>query len=191
MTPRFAPVDPETMTADQLKLYERFTTGRRADPSSPFRLTDRNGFLLGPAAAWVLSPVIGLALEGLGDSLEQHARVSRRCREFVILMVAHRRQSKFELYAHSRAGRRAGLSDDDLAAIAAGGPPDLQSDEERAIYRLVSTLLERGAIGDADYREAVDTLGIDAVLEVVVLVTYFELVATHLEVFNINPPTDT
>ncbi|WP_432041882.1 carboxymuconolactone decarboxylase family protein [Streptomyces cadmiisoli] len=185
---RLPKVLPDQMTPEQRTLHEKFSTGRRADPSSPFRLVDGEGCLLGPPEAWVHSPAIGLALEALGDVLEQHAQVSRRSREILILLVAHRRNSAFELYAHKLAGRRAGLSEADLSAMEAGRAPAFQDDDEAAVFELVTSLLAHGTVPDGDYRKAVDSLGLQVVMDVVSLVTYFDLVATHLKVFGIQPP---
>ncbi|MGH3282508.1 MAG: carboxymuconolactone decarboxylase family protein, partial [Trebonia sp.] len=68
-TSRFTSSDPRDLGAEQRALYDLFTSGPRADPSSPFSLVDGSGRLQGPPATWVLSPPLGRALEKLGGAV--------------------------------------------------------------------------------------------------------------------------
>src|SRR5690348_8542445 len=142
MTKRFTSTAPDAMTEEQQALYQLFATGRRAQPGTPFSLVDESGRLQGPPAAWVLAPAFGRALEQLGGAVRYERTLPARASEIAILMVAHHHRSPFELHAHTRAGKAAGLSQADLEALAAGQPPVLATAEERVIHRVTRRILD-------------------------------------------------
>jgi alkylhydroperoxidase family enzyme len=190
MTERLHRFAPAEMTDEQREIYDRFTTGRRAGPGSAFTLVHPDGGLTGPANAWLLSPPVGRALERLGGAVRFEMELTDRAREIAILTVAYFRDSTFEVYAHVAAGGCAGLTDDELAALAAGKDPDLVAADEVAVRATTRALLERGTLDEADYAAARDALGERGLFELVILVGYYQLLATQLAVFDVRPPED-
>jgi 4-carboxymuconolactone decarboxylase len=185
---RLRRIAPEDMSPEQREIYLRFTTGRRAAPGNPFTLVHPDGGLTGPANAWLLSPPLGRALEQLGGTARWGLQLSDRAREIAILVVAYARDSEFEQYAHVPAGRAAGLTEAEIDALAAGREPDLAAPDERAVHQVSTALLARGTLDDAEYGAAIDALGQRRLFELVVLVGYYQLLATQLAVFAVHPP---
>ena len=185
---RLAKLHPDDMTAEQRALHHRFTSGPRAAPDAAFPLVDADGRLDGPPNGWLLSPRLGSALEQLGGAIRFGLRLSPRAAEIAVLSVAHHRDSPFEVHAHVRAGRAAGLRDADLAALAGGRAPDRMDAEERAAYEVTRALLAMHTLDDEQYGRAVAVLGEDRLLELVMLVGYYEMLATQLAVFDVRPP---
>ena len=179
-------VDPATMTKEQQALYEWYTTGPRVAPESPFSLVAPDGRLQGPPAVWILSPVFGQALRAIGGAVRYDSRLPVRAREIAILLVGHHHNSEFELYAHTRAGRAAGLTDDDLARISKGLPPDL-SDIEASVWDVTRAILDHGTLTDAEFATAAATLTEPGLLELVTIVGYYNMVAWQLAVFDVRP----
>jgi alkylhydroperoxidase family enzyme len=176
------------MTAQQREFYDKYATGVRAAPGSTFPLVDAEGHLMGPPAVWVLSQPLGLALERFGYAIRYELNLSRRAQEIAILMVAQHRQSEFERFAHEQAGLKAGLTADDLAALAAGMPPTLDTEEERAVYEAARRILDTGSLDDAAYQAAADVLTAPRLFELVTLIGYYVMLATQLSAFDIQPP---
>lgn len=189
MTTRVPRLDLADMTADQREFYDKYATGVRASAGTSFALVDADGQLLGPPAVWVLSQPLGLALERFGYAIRYELKLSRRAQEIAILMVAQHRSSEFERFAHEQAGRRAGLSEADLAAIAAGNAPTLQSAEERAVHEVTRRVLDAHALTAQEYEEFARTLSVPRLFELVTLIGYYLMLATQLAVFDIQPPT--
>ncbi len=190
MTARVPPLELADMTVQQREFYDKYATGVRASAGTSFALVDGNGQLLGPPAVWVLSQPLGLALERFGYAIRYELRLSRRAQEIAILMVAEHRHSEFERFAHEQAGRQAGLSEDDLAALAAGRPPELRSAEERAVYEVTRRVLDGHSLTDQEYGEFASTLSVLRLFELVTLVGYYLMLATQLAVFDIQPPDE-
>lgn len=185
---RIADVDPADMTPEQRALYDLYTTGRRVAPESPFRLAGADGLLQGPPAIWIINPTFGTALQGLGSAVRWDSSLPARAREIAILLVGHHHKSAFELYAHRLAGAAAGLTADDLAALAEGKEPSGSTDVESCVFRTVGAVLARGTLDDDEYRDATALLGAPGLLELVTIVGYYNLVALQLAVFDVRPP---
>lgn len=181
-------VDPAAMSDDQRSLYEWYTTGRPASLDSPFQLSTPTGRLQGPPAVWILSPAFGHALQKIGGTVRYDSRLPGRGREIAILLVGHHHRSAFELYAHTRAGRAAGLTDADLTALADGKEPDALTDEEACMFRATRAILDRGTLDDDEFRDAAGVLTEAGLFELVTIVGYYTMVAWQLAVFDVQPP---
>jgi 4-carboxymuconolactone decarboxylase len=180
-------VDPADMTDDQRSLYEQFATGRRAAPDSPFSLVGADGRLQGPPAVWLLSPRFGLALQHVGGAVRFGSQLPARACEIAILLVAHHSGSAFELYAHTLAGAAAGLSPDDLDALANGALPATASVVEAAVFRTTLAVLDRGTLTDEEFAATRDVLGEAALFELVTIVGWYNMVAWQMAVFDVQP----
>jgi 4-carboxymuconolactone decarboxylase len=190
MTPRFTTPLPDELSPEQRAVYDLFATGRRADPSNPFSLVDASGRLQGPPSVWVLHPPLGRALEHLGGAIRYDLTLPVRLREMVILMVGHHHRSPFELYAHTRAGAAAGLSESDLDALAEGREPELTTGEERVAYDVVRQILDTGRLDERTYAEAAAELTTRRLFELVTIVGYYSMLAVQLAAFELLPPEE-
>jgi alkylhydroperoxidase family enzyme len=177
------------MTPQQRELYERLTTGPRAQ-SANLPLAGGDAPVIGPAVVWLARPPLGLAVERLGAAVRFESLFTPRQREIATLLVANHHDSAFERYAHERLARTAGLSDDEVAALATGTPPPLTDEVEQTVAATTVLLLETGQLTDADYDAAVRVLGVERLVELVTLVGYYGLLALQLRVFQIAPPSD-
>lgn len=184
---RTEPHTPGRLDAAQQELYEEIALGSRATESA-FPLTDEFGVLAGPFDAMLLEPGIGRALQALGAALRFHGRLTDRAREIAILLVGHRLDSDFEVYAHEAVGRRIGLDVDDLAALAKGVAPPSADHYERTVVQLVTQLMDQHDLADEDYDVGVSVLGEEGVFEVNALVGYYTLLATQLRIFRVPSP---
>ncbi|MFI0356486.1 carboxymuconolactone decarboxylase family protein [Actinomadura sp. 9N407] len=179
---------PEALGDEQREVYEAITGGPRRDRPSPLRYMDDEGRLLGPFNAMLYSPAVGRPLQELGAALRFRTAFTKREREIAILVVAAHRRSDFEWYAHERIGRRAGLTDEELAALRTGTAPMLGDARERVLYEASRQMMADGDLSDPVYTEAVATLGRAAVVELVSLVGYYTAIALQLRVFRIAVP---
>lgn len=188
MSERFTPPPRVGYSARQREFHEAFTTGPRADPSAPFRLFDEHGDLTGPPSIWVLSPEVGFALSGIGHQMRWGIGFSQAAREAAILAVGYTLDSAFEQYAHEPAARAVGLSDADIADIAARRIPDGADAEVRGALEAAWEITDTGTLSDAAYANALEVFGLERLFQLVALVTYYRMVATQLAVFDIRPP---
>jgi 4-carboxymuconolactone decarboxylase len=188
---RLPRLHPPFDNEDQQRLYATITSGPRGGSQQPFTLVDDVGALAGPFNAMLLQPGLGAALQALGAAIRYHGTLPARIRELAILVVAGHWSSTFEQHAHEAAGRRAGLSEAELAAVRAGQEPTLADPAERAAVRAVRALVQGGDLDDEAYAQAVAQLGEAGVFELTTLVGYYATLALQLRVFRVGlPPQD-
>jgi 4-carboxymuconolactone decarboxylase len=190
MVERLARIMPEEMTPDQAEIYAEFTHGKRVGVGSAFSLVHPDGGLVGPPNAWLLSTPLARVFERAGGAMRFELQLSDRSREIALLLHAFHRDSGFEIYAHRRAGRAAGLGEDEIEGLATRSAPAFRSEEECAVFGATVALLDRRTLDDGEYAEAVGVLGERKLFELVSLVGYYDLVATQLAVFGVEPPCD-
>ena len=185
---RLADLTPAEMGEEQRALRDRIVGGRRGAGPQHFALTTDDGALTGPFGVMVHDPALGAPLQELGSAIRYATGVSDRVREIAILAVAAATGSAFEQYAHERVGRAAGLSDDELAALAAGTFTSTDP-VEQAAYDLSQRLLAgRSRLSDMAYHELATTLGATTITELVVLVGYYRTLAQLLDVYDVGVP---
>lgn len=113
-------------------------------------------------------------------------RLSRRESELVILRVASRRQSTYELTQHRRLARRAGLTHEEVAAIE--GDLDAGfSVRERLLLLAADELLATQDLSDPTWRDLVSAFDERERIEVVMLVGHYAMLATALQALRVQP----
>lgn len=181
--PRLA---PDELDDEQQRLYAAITGGDRANGPQFFQLTDSSGRLEGPFNAMLLNPPLGDALQRLGAAIRYSGRLSARCREIAILVVAAHWKCGFEQRAHEPIAAHAGLSDAVLAALRAHEPVELTDPEEAAVLHAARQLLRTNDLDDDTYRRTVAVLGSDKLFELTTLVGYYSLLALQMAVFGVT-----
>lgn len=111
----------------------------------------------------------------------------RRETELVILRVAHLRDCAYERAHHTRLGARAGLSDADLARVAAGPAAPGWTPRERALLAATDLLHHERDLDDAAWAALAEHLDERAAIELCLLVGHYEMLATAIAALRIQP----
>lgn len=114
-------------------------------------------------------------------------RLRRRESELVILRVASRRGSSYELTQHRRLGRRAGLRADEIAAIEADADHDGFTTRERLLLRAADELVATQDLSDGLWSELAAHFDERERIEVVLLVGHYAMLATALHALRVQP----
>ncbi|MEJ2869996.1 carboxymuconolactone decarboxylase family protein [Actinomycetospora sp. OC33-EN08] len=170
---------PEELDPSGRRVYDAIACGPRAGSG----LVHDDGSLRGPFDAMLRAPAVGEPLQALGAALRYGGTLSDRARELTILRVAGVRDSRFERAAHEPIARRAGLTEDELAGLAADAEIGWPDPLEHTVDVAARTLCHHGAVDDDTYRSWVDVLGEERLVEVTALVGYYGLLADLLRVF--------
>jgi 4-carboxymuconolactone decarboxylase len=179
---------PDELDGPRRQVYDAIAGGPRAAGPQAFRLTDDEGRLEGPFNAMLVSPGVGIALQDLGAAIRYRTALPDRAREIAILALAALRRSDFEWYAHERVARRAGLTDDELAALLHGLEPAALSEAELTVLRTTTALAVDGDLDDGTFARAEAALGREQLAELIVLVGYYDLLALSLRVWRTPLP---
>jgi 4-carboxymuconolactone decarboxylase len=188
--PRLAPRTPTELGESGREVYDRIVGSRSQGRTSPFPLVGADGALAGPFNAMVAAPHVGGPLADLGAALRYRGHLPDRARELSILTVAARSQSEFEWQSHYAIAKSLGIADDIVDAIRAGREPLAITDAvERAVVAASTSLIADSDLGEVEFAELVELIGEDGVIELVVLVGYYELLARLLRVFKVPATT--
>jgi 4-carboxymuconolactone decarboxylase len=176
---------PDELSDDRRALYDAIASGPRSQGPQLFPLTDADGALRGPFNGFLLSPVLGDALQRLGAAVRYGTALSDRVREMAILVVAARWDSAFERESHEAVGRAVGLTEEEVQALRAGRVPLLADPQEAAALTLVRALVT-GDVDDETWARCVPPLTQEEVFELSTLVGYYGTLALQLRVFRIS-----
>lgn len=179
---------PDELTPQQRAVYDAIVSGPRGDGAGATQLCDDAGRLEGPFNAMLASPGIGGPLQELGAAVRYRTSLPDRLREIATLEVAAAHRSDFEWYAHERLARRAGMTEEEVAAIREGSDTDTFTAAERTVRDLVRGLVRDRDLDDDRYTHARTVLGTATLYEIVVLVGYYELLALGLRAFRTPLP---
>jgi 4-carboxymuconolactone decarboxylase len=186
MPERLPRLRPAELDETQRRLYDELVSGPRS--RGPVPLTGAEGQLEGPFNAMLFAPGTGAPLLGLGTAVRFGSSLSPRAREIATLAAAAHSGSEYELYAHERLGRQAGLTAAECAALRGQQDPGLADPAERAVLRLTRALLAGGDIPEDLYRAAEQALGRAGLVELVTLAGYYLTLAMLMRTFRVGAP---
>jgi 4-carboxymuconolactone decarboxylase len=184
---RLPSIAPADLTPEQRPVYEDMRAGIEKNFQG-FKTIAENGALLGPWNPWLHEPKFGKPIWDLTLALSISPSLPRTAREVAIVVTGTVFHSAYELYAHVIAGERRGLSDDKLAAIAAGQRPGDLTRDEAVAHDVASALLHHGTLPEIVYRAAVKQFGQHGAAELIYLVGLYCLVSVSLNGFNVPVP---
>lgn len=106
--------------------------------------------------------------------------------ELLILCVAAQYQCLGEQQIHEPIAIKAGLSIQAIDSLRAGDVPVLLDDRQRLMYRIASELMQTHRISDQIYHKGIAAFGETGMVELVVVVGYYTLVAMTLNAFEMR-----
>jgi 4-carboxymuconolactone decarboxylase len=184
-------LNPAEMPASQKRIYDRLNAGMiQWAERVPFRSKTSGGRLIGPFNPMLQSPN---TTSGFLDFIESDARsttLDARLREVVILTVGAVWKSGYVIYAHAAVARKAGLPEQAIRDLAAGGCPDQLTDQEKIAHRYAHQLTVEHRVDDALYRAAEQTFGSQGLMDLAYLLGWYYTVCALLNAFEVPVPDD-
>jgi AhpD family alkylhydroperoxidase len=119
--------------------------------------------------------------------LMPRGKLPRRETELVILRVAHLRDCRYEHEHHVRLGRRAGLSDAEIARVADGPAAEGWSAREQAVLQATDELLANGNVADETWSRLSGMLDSRELIELLLLAGHYEMLAKTINTLRIQP----
>lgn len=188
---RLSPLPPRELTDEQQTLYRQFERMVGTDEFAGMTVRRADGAFLGPFGVMLRFPAAGTALAGYASAVSGVlAPLSPSARQVVILTVGGHHNAAYELDAHTVAARRAGLREDQIATLCAGGRPADLTAEENLAADVAGALLRGGPLPRTVYRAVVDTLGPDAFAAMVLLTTQYLAICALLNAYDVPVPAE-
>jgi 4-carboxymuconolactone decarboxylase len=182
-------LDPQALSPQQKETYDRLNTTWVAWADSvPFQSKTEDGRFIGPFNPILFSPTISSSFLDFQETEQKDTSLSQRVRQVVILAVGAVWKANYELYAHSAAARKVGISEDAIRTLATGGLPDDLSDEEKIAQRYARQLSAEHHVDAALYSAAERTFGHRGLVEIAYLTGAYHTVCALLNAFEIPAP---
>ncbi len=173
---RMPDVSPENLSKEQLDVVDQIVSG-------PHRR------VVGPYPAWLQSPELARRARSLSEYLRFQSSPPKRLAELAIIITGRHWRAEFEFYAHAQLAREAGLEEPIIQAIAARERPDFSRPEDEIVYCLCTEMLESRRVTDATYKRAMDSFGLQIVVELIAIIGYYCMVSVTLNAFEAPLPS--
>ncbi|MDT5064650.1 MAG: 4-carboxymuconolactone decarboxylase [Mycobacterium sp.] len=181
--------DPVDLSPAQRELFDKMTSAVVPWANDTgFRATTDDGRFIGPFNPALLNPAMTAASAELLLGEREHTSLSARTREVVILAVGAVWQSDYELYAHTAAARKAGIPEEAIRVLVAGGIPQDLGKDEIVAAELTRQLATAHRVDEALYRQAENIFGTTGLTDIVILIGIYHTVCATLNLFEIPVP---
>ncbi len=125
-----------------------------------------------------------------GGTLLYRGALPARERELLILRTGYLCRSAYEWGQHVTIGQAAGLTDDEIARVAAGPDADGWSPEDALVLRAADDLHRDSRLGDATWDALAARWDEQQLIEVCMVVGQYHLVAFTLNSLGVEPESD-
>lgn len=150
----------DAASVDQQPLWDRLEAERKVPTANIFR-------------AVANAPVLLDAFLSYANALRDASQLSPKLRELAILTVGHTTGSEYEIAHHQSHGRKAGLTDEQLAAVADGESSELFNDAERAVMALARESTTKVHVSDATWAAAAKHLDDQQMVELTLSIAWY------------------
>ena len=164
-SPRLAPVtDP---TPEQAEVLEKAGTRPGQDPLNIFATMVHNRRVANRAVV-------------LGGAFLNRGTIPEREREVVILRVGHRASAVYEFGQHVLIGKRVGLTDEEISALATNVSDHEWSDGDRALIAMVDDLCADDCVSDTTWEALASHWNDEQLVELLMLAGYYRMISGFL-----------
>jgi len=123
----------------------------------------------------------------LGGAFLVHGLLPAREREIVILRVGWNCRSVYEFGQHTRMGRDAGLTDDEITSLAATRADGPWSADDQALIALADEICADDCAGEATFAALRRRWNDAELVELVALAGFYRMVSGFLNTFGVEP----
>ena len=144
--PRITLPSPDSLDADQRRVYDKMVAGPRGKVQGPIRAVIHNAEL---ADRW----------QALGALLRYDTSLPARHSELAILVTGRACRSPFEWYAHRIEAEKVGIERSTIEALLAQTTPPGLSGDDAAIVQFATELNRTKSVSDTTYANALARFG--------------------------------
>lgn len=184
MTIRFPPLAAAEMSESQRVLAAQYRSGWRKE------WMPGDGRLGGPLDALIRTPEVAIRVSSLSDLFRAQSALPAPVKSLSVLMAARNQRSSFMWAAHVGAALESGLTSETVSSIASGERPGSLGPREAATYDLLTEISRTKQVTDECFERAVELLGEQRLVELVVAFGFYEMVAMVLALGKVSPPAD-
>lgn len=172
---RIRPIEREDATPEQQRVGDAIFGSRNEDYG-------------GPSAVMLHTPELAARFEDLRDALIKDQRLPKPVLHFAALLVARFWSSQYTWWKRVEMCRAAGIPDHVIDAVRMRRRPEFEDASLETVYDYVAGLLERGRVYDRSHARAVELLGEEGLIVLVLLVGLYSTLAMVSDAFEPDLP---
>lgn len=130
-------------------------------------------------------PALARAFLTLNKHVAQDSTLSARDRELLILRISWLRKAEYEFVQHVILGRRAGLTDAELARVQQGPADAGWSEGDAAVLQAADDLYRDACIADTTWTRLAERFDHRQIMDIIFLVGCYEVLAMAIKSFRI------
>lgn len=150
-------------------------------------LMQSRGEVQGPFQILMHRPEICARIAQLGSSVRKGGLLDAASSELAILTAARAHNAQLAWTGHVPIARRVGVREEAIVAIRERTAPAGLTQKEAAVVAFAQELLQSNRVTEPTYRAAERELGQGAVIDLVVLLGYYGMMAAVMNVFEVPP----
>ncbi|MEC9433916.1 MAG: carboxymuconolactone decarboxylase family protein [Pseudomonadota bacterium] len=120
------------------------------------------------------------------DAVRTKNSLPPELRELAILRVGRRYDAPYEVHHHERIGRADGMTEAAVAAAASGPGASGITEADRLILELTDEILDRHGLSRASRARALESLSVNQLADLVLLVGHYQQVCNFLTTFEVQ-----
>ncbi len=174
---RIPPLSREQLTNENQAIWDRVMSGRTGGG--------------GPYRVLMYAPGMAEHFSAVENYFRHNGMLDTKDKELVILAVARYLGARFPWSRHETRGRQAGVRAEAIEALRANGPVDALSGYERLLIEVALGLLRDRQLSEDLFARALADLGPERLVEIVGLVSHYNMICSVANVFALGVPEDT
>ena len=170
---RFKDLKIENMNEEQSVVYNEIASGPR-------------GNVIGPLQVWLNNPKLASHAQLLGKYARYDSNLKKKLSELAIITTGRCWSSEFEWEHHVPLAIKFGIDIKYIKKIELGMRPIFKNKKEQTVFDFSAEVNLKKKVSDKLYKEAINLLGKNAVIDIVAICGYYTLVSMTLNVFEIK-----
>lgn len=134
------------------------------------------------------NPEMHRGFASLSGRVHSASHLSARTRELVVLTVANRLGASYELEAHERAARNAGVSDAEIHALRRADPSGFSKADQAAVA--LAAAVDAASVDDATWGSALEHFSELELVDLVMLAGFYGLASRFVIALDVDSEAD-
>jgi 4-carboxymuconolactone decarboxylase len=173
---RFEEYSRDQLSPEQQRVFDAISASPRGVVPTPFHIL-------------LESPELASLTQALGAFCRYRTGFAPHLSELMVLMTAAYWQADYEFTTHAPEARKAGISDETIAALRARSAPALTDADSQLVHDFTKSFYETRDVPDALFERAVARFGRPRVVELAAILGYYSLLAILLRIFRVPGKT--
>ena len=164
--------DEGNLSEEQLIIYKEIINGPR-------------GNVVGPLRIWLNNAKFASCAQALGQYARYDSNLPTTLSELAIITTGRCWSTEFEWEQHAPLAEKAGIDIKYINQIAIANRPIFEKHDQQAVYDFAAEANINKNVSDKVYNKAYNLLGKNALIDIVAICGYYNLISMTLNIFRV------